>query len=110
MCERVHKYLPELKFLIASTSSKRKKYLENADDELIKLIIECCYNTLNGTLKFSPTKKEKIRKHRNLIRKIAKAGHNLKQKKKILIQSGKGVFSILLPAIISIVSALISKK
>jgi hypothetical protein len=62
MSSRLRKYFPVLKILAESTPANRKKILIKADDELIKVIIECCYNTLEGNFKFSTAKKEKNKK------------------------------------------------
>jgi hypothetical protein len=109
MAQRVRKHLPTLKVLAASPPAVRKQILKTADDSLIKLLIECCYNTLYGDLKLTPANIKKLRKYKTTIRKIAQPAKNLKKKKKELVQSGSGFLTVLLPSIISGLVTLLKK-
>jgi hypothetical protein len=101
MSQRVRKHLPTLKVLASSTPAVRKEILKAADDDLIKLLVECCHNTLYGGLKRSPAHIKKLKKYKTTIRKIAKPSTNLKKKKKELMQVGSGFLPVMLPSIIS---------
>jgi hypothetical protein len=101
MSQRVRKYLPTLQVLASSTPAVRKQILKSADNDLIKLLIECCFNTLYGNLRHSPSNIKKLKKYKAAIRKIAKPNKNLKKKKEELVQSGSGFLPVLLPSIIS---------
>jgi hypothetical protein len=110
MTQRVRKHLPTLKVLALSTPAVRKQILKSADDGLIKLLIECCYNTLYGGMKLSSSKLSKLKKYKTVIRKIAKPSKNLKNKKKVLVQSGSGLLSVLLPTVITELAGLVADR
>jgi hypothetical protein len=110
MTRRVQKYLPILRILALASPAERKKIIKSADDGLIKVLVECCHNTLQGDLKLSSTKISKLKKFQKTIRNIGKPGKNLKKKKTDLIQSGSGFLSILLPSVVSGLVALLNKK
>jgi hypothetical protein len=108
MSDEVKKFLPILRILSRASPYKRKKILQEADDNFIKIIIECCHNSLHGNVKFTRNKLEKLKKFKKIIRKIGKVTKNLKNRKKILknrkkilIQSGGAFLPLILPAIIS---------
>jgi hypothetical protein len=109
MSAEVKKYLPLLRALTSATPYKRKKILLEADDNFIKIIIECCYNSLHGNVKFSKNKLEKLKKFKKIIRKIGKATKNLKNKRRILIQSGGAFLPLILPTIVSGLISLLKK-
>jgi hypothetical protein len=85
----------------------RKGIIENADKELVNTILECILNILNGNIKLSEEQFNNLKPYKHLFRKLLAKNQNLKYKKKILIQKG-GFLQILLPAIISGLSTLIS--
>jgi hypothetical protein len=110
MSQRVRKHLPTLKILAVSPASVRKQILGAADDSLVKLLVECCYNTLYGDLKLSPASVKKLKKYKTIIRKISQPSKNLKKKKKEIEQSGSGFLTLFLPTIISGIEALVKNK
>jgi hypothetical protein len=110
MSQRVKKYLPLLQLLAESSPTSRKQILKSADDGMIKLLVECCHNTLKGGIKLSSLKIKKLKKYKKAIRVIAKPGKNLKKKKKDLIQTGSGFLSILLPSVISGLVAFLNRN
>jgi hypothetical protein len=110
MAQRVRKHLPTLRILALSTPPVRKQILKSADDGLIKLLVECCYNTLYGGVKLTPAKVAKLKKFKTVIRKIAKPNKNLNNKKKVLVQSGSGLLSVLLPTVITELAALLGNR
>jgi hypothetical protein len=101
MSSDVKKYLPILRLLAKSTPYKRKKLLLAADTNFIKILIECCFNILNGNVKLPKQKIQKLEKYKEIIRKIAKASKNINNKKKVLIQKGGAFLPLILPSIIS---------
>jgi hypothetical protein len=110
MSQRAKKYLGLLQLLSQSSATVKKQILKSADDGLIKLLVECCYNTLKGGVKLSKTSVSKLKKYKKVLRNIARPNKNLNTKKKELIQSGSGFLSILLPTVISGLVALLNKK
>lgn len=105
----IQKYLPLLRLIAGATPYKRKKLLLAADDNFLKILIECCYNTLEGNVQLSEQKIKKLKKYKNDIRKIAKATKSVKGKRKILVQSGGAFLPIILPSIISALIALLKE-
>jgi hypothetical protein len=101
MSAEVKKYLPILRLLVKATPYKRKKLLQGADTNFIKILIECCYNTLHGNVKLSKQKVKKLKKYKEVIRKISKATKNTKNKKQFLVQKGGAFLPLILPSIIS---------
>ncbi len=78
----------------------RKSILKNASPELIKTLCEICTNTLNGNTKISPTYKKKLTSHKTSLRKLVSPRLGLKSKKKILIQQG-GFLPTLITALLT---------
>jgi hypothetical protein len=101
MSSEVKKYLPILRLLAKATPYKRKKILLAADTKLIQVIIECCYNTLNGNVKLSKQKINKLKRHSKVLRNLSKVTKNTHTKKQILVQQGGAFLPLILPSIIS---------
>lgn len=102
----VQKYIHVLHTLQTAKPKLRKSILENADTQLIKTLIECVHNTLNGNVNLSKTDLKKLRRFKAVLRKILDSRCKLEQKRKLIIQSGRGAF---LPILLApIVSAAIS--
>ena len=101
-----------LKALSKCKSKYRKSILTIADKPLIKAICECVYNVLLGNINLTDTNKQKLKKHKHILRKLIDKS-SLKEKKKILIQKG-GFLQFIIPAVItglaSIISSAISKQ
>jgi hypothetical protein len=101
MTSKVKKYMPLLQLLSKASPYMRKNILSTADDDFIKIIIECCYNTLIGNIKLPKSGIEKLKTYKNIIRKVSKASKNIKNKKKILVQDGGAFLPLILPSIIA---------
>lgn len=83
----------------------RKAILQSADDDLIKALLECVINTLNGNHSLSGKEKSKLCKYKNCFRNLANPKISLKKKRKILIQKG----GFLIPLLGSILSGLVGR-
>lgn len=106
MSQCVYTQLPLLDKLSKASPAVRKKLLKAANTKLMKSIVECIHNVMKGNLKLERNCVEKLRKHKNILRRVNKAGQKLLEKKKIIIQTG-GAF---LPALLSpIIGLLITK-
>lgn len=98
----VQRYLPLLQILQSAKPKLRKSILQNADAELISTLIECIYNTLNGNVILNKSETNKLKKFKNVLRKILNSKGRLSRKRQIIIQSGHGAFlPILLAPIVS---------
>lgn len=98
-----HKHF--LHVLKNATPKARKAILQTADDDLIKALLECVINTLNGNHKVTPKVKSKLCKFKNCFRKLANPKVSLKKKRKLLIQKG----GFLIPLLTSILSGLVGR-
>jgi hypothetical protein len=64
----------------------RRAILSSASNDLIKAIVECVINTLNGNLKLSNDEKGKLKKYKNRLRALVNSKISFKSKCKLLIQ------------------------
>src|SRR5678816_4896369 len=104
MSTLVADYLPLMrKFKTLILSEKRKLVCE--DEKFIQCIAEVCLNLIKGNVPLKRAQKVKLRRHRNIIKKLAANVRKLKNKKKLL-QKGGGVF---LPLLFSVIAPLITK-
>lgn len=94
------KYMPILDLLTKASPHLRQNLLSSADEELIKLLVECCFNTLIGGVRISKYRHNKIKQHKDIIRQISNPNQKLENKRKILIQSGGNFLPVFLPAVI----------
>jgi len=77
--------------------------LTSADDDLIKAIVKCAINTLNGNHKLTKEDKGKLSKYKNDLRALVNPKISFKSKRKFLVQ--KGWFRV--PLLTSILSGVI---
>ena len=79
----------ELHFLHVLKSAKplaRRALLASADDELIKALVECAINTLNGNHILKKEEKSKLSKYKGRLRALVNPKISFKNKRKHLIQ------------------------
>lgn len=89
-----------LHVLKSCSPTVRKTILNSANPDLIKAICEICMNILNGNVKISSRSKRSLKDYKNSLRKISSTRTSLKSKKKILVQKG-GFLPTILGAILS---------
>jgi hypothetical protein len=106
----VKKKLHCLHVLQTASPKLRKAILENADRDLVHAIAECCINFLYNKLNISNESVDKLRRRKNVIRSLAHSKTPISKKKKLLVQSGGGFLSLLLPAAISLIASLINSS
>jgi len=96
-----------LKFL--QSRKFNKKTLKNLlDDNTVRAISECALNLLRGKLKVDQKQKKKLSKYKKELRYLV-VGKSKGLKKKIIVQSGGGFLSVLIPAAITLISTLLGK-
>ena len=83
--------------------------LKKANPDQVKLFADCAKNIVEGNIRPSETRLRKLKKLKTGIRLLAQKSVPLKKKKKILIQKGGVIGSILVP-IISAVAGLVMDK
>lgn len=96
-----------LKILANSKLRYKKAILEKADKNFIISICDIIFNLLQGNVNLTDKEKTELKKHKSFLRKIVKKS-SLKEKKKIIIQKGGGVLSIILPAVFSTIASLLT--
>lgn len=109
MSEVVVKNLPILDILTRSNSVSRQKILKKADFALIKAIVECVLNVLNGNIHIESGRMKKLKKYKNTLRKLSAPGKNWSLKKKVIVQSGGSFLPLLLTPIVTSLIDLIRK-
>lgn len=103
----------QLHFLHVLKDSKpqaRRALLASASDELIKAIVECVINTLNGNHKLNKDEKTKLSKYKNRLRALVNPKISFKSKRKLLIQKGGFIVPLLTSILSSVIGTLISNN
>lgn len=100
----LHKDL--LKVLAKAKPSLRKAILREAEKALVYSICEICDNTLNGNVPLKDSEKQKLRKHKKILRQLASKGGSWK-KRKVQVQRGGAFVPVLLSLLAPIVGKLI---
>ena len=95
----------QLQLLEICPPNLRKNLLKKIPDSCIKAICECSLNTLKGNIPLTKHQKAKLRKHKTVLRELAKKRKPLYQKRKLLIQKG-GFLNLLIPAALSVITTL----
>jgi len=73
----------------------RRTLLASANDELIKAIVKCAINTLNGNHKLTQDEKGKLKKYKNRLRALVNPKISFKTKRKFLVQKGGFIVPLL---------------
>lgn len=100
------KYYNLLKFLGCCKEKHRKILTKYLDEQEINAICECILNVLYGNIKISASNKKKLAKYKKIFKKLLKSNKK-GEKKQIIVQHG-GFLNILIPALISGISSIIS--
>lgn len=96
-----------LKILLRAKPKLQKALLQNADKKLIQTLCECVLNILVGNVPVKERHKQKLARHKTLLRNIVKKGVDWKQKKKVIQKGGTFFLSILAPIVSTILSSIL---
>lgn len=88
----------------------RRALLASADDELVKAIVECAINTLNGNHKLTKDEKSKLKKYKNRLRALVNPKISFKSKRKLLVQKGGFIVPLLASVLSGVIGALINNN
>ena len=88
----------------------RRALLSSASDELIKAIVECAINTLNGNHKLSKEEKGKLGKFKNRLRTMVNPKISFENKPKLLIQRGGFIVPLLTSILSGVIGAIINNN
>lgn len=105
MSKCVIKHIHLLNELAKAKPSQRKEILKNANFGLIKSIVECIENVLNGNVKLDKNHIKKLKRHKVQLRKINSSDKKWCSKKKVIIQSGGAFLPALLLPLISVIAS-----
>ena len=88
-----------LKVLRNSKPEIRVQLIEFLNDDAINILSEALYNVLFVDIGLSPENKKKLReeysKREKVLRRASKKSNNIKTRKKLLVQNGAGLGTIL---------------
>lgn len=101
MSSLVIKQLPILEVLSKVNKKSRTKILKYCDLKLTEAIIECIFNVLRKNVEFERKRVKKLVKYKNVLRRLANPRYKVKNKQKLIIQSGGGFLPIILSPIVS---------
>jgi len=88
----------------------RRALIASASDELIKAIVECSINTLNGNHKLTKDEKSKLSKYKNRLRALVKPKISFKSKRKLLVQKGGFMVPLITSILSSVIGAIVSNN
>jgi len=84
--------------------------LASAGDDLIKAIVECAINTLNGNHKLNKEYKNKLSKYKNRLCTLTDPNISFKSKRKLLIQKGGYIVPLLTSILSGVIGTLINNN
>lgn len=103
----------EAAFLYVLCNCNPKQYcglIKNATPNQMRVIGECCLNSIKGRVIYSQTQLRSLRKKRNTIKQLIDKKLAVNKKKRVLLsQSGRGILSVILSPIIGLLSTLFRK-
>lgn len=108
MTSRLRRNVDFLKLLSQASHYKRKKVYRCCNNDLIICVADCCLNVIKGNVPLDEEDKLKVKRHRKLIRLLAKREIPLKKKREVLIQKGGALTPLLIP-ILSLAASLLLK-
>jgi len=104
---RLRKHLPLLRVIAGSRRPKQcQSLLQHADKEFVECLCECIQNVTQGNLHIDKHRRQRLVKHKGLLRRIIDKRTGLRRKRKLLTQSG-GFLPLLLAPIIGLAGSLI---
>ena len=77
----------------------RRHILRNASDSFVKILAESALNILRNNIALNRREKNKLSKHKSIIRKLASRKVNLRTKRTILQARGGFLISFLKPIV-----------
>ena len=103
---RVHKDFIKL---LAIKPRAYKPIIASCNDDAVSCLCDIMYNVRLGSVPLPRAKLLKLKKYRHVLKKITSPRTSLPTRRRQLIQHGGGLFSIVIPAVIGLISTLLSK-
>ena len=101
----VKRALPLLQVLVGATPKLKKAIIKHAPADLVTAISEIVLNLIKGVIKLTADQKKRLSRYKKELLALAKKKVSLGKKRKILVQKGGGVVSILVPLALSLLSS-----
>jgi len=81
------------------------------NDDAIRCLCECVHNVMKHNIPLSPAQEKKLDKQKRSMYKLTNKKIPLTMKRKILVQrGGAGILSVILPAAIAVISAILATE
>jgi predicted RNA-binding Zn ribbon-like protein len=71
---------------------------------------EMSYNTLRGNVRLNPAQKKALTRYKAALRKLAAHSTSQTERKRVVLQKGHGIFSILLPLLASAIPLITNRN
>jgi len=84
--------------------------LASAIDDIIKAIVECAINILNGNHKLTKDEKSNLRKYKNRLRALVNSKISFKRKRKLLNKKGGFIVPLLTSILSGVMGTLINNN
>ena len=104
-CPISKRHAEVLRALSRLPKKERQILLRYIDLKLTRCICECAYNVLKGNVPLDDKQKAYLKKHVTVLRRLARTGDKITEKKKI-IQTGGGHFlpTLLIPILTTVLA------
>ena len=102
------KHLPLLKWLSRAKPKEQKSVIRGLDNDALQAIHECCVNVLKGNVPLSRNQKQRLSRHKKVIRQLGGRTRLSTSTKRRLVQSG-GFLGALIPPILGVLGSLLFK-
>lgn len=101
MSARIKRHYSLLRWLCTAKPKQARAVIKVADNDLVKAVCECALNLLKGTVAVNKKQKRKLRRYKNLMRKLASKSVSVRSKR-ALLQKGSGLLGLMIPAAMSV--------
>lgn len=91
-------------------AKQRSALLSTVNSDLIRCICECAFNILRGNVPLDRKYKTRLRKHAPILRKLVDRRDKVSKKKKIIVQNGGFLPSLLIPIVSTVLANLLTKS
>lgn len=110
MSQNLNKCLPLLStFCSLKKKNDKQKLLKAFEQCVLRASQEIAINTLRGNVPLTDQQKQTLRRYKNALQSLSSQRTSKRQKKRVILQQGSGIFALLLPIIASAVASAISK-
>lgn len=90
-------------------AKQRSALLSKANFDFMRCICECAFNILRGNVPLEKKYKTRLRKHAPILRKLVDRRDNVSKKKKIIVQNGGFLPSLLIPIVSHVLTSLLAQ-